>query len=117
MGGYHKLTPEQKEWVETQLNKRTRLANRRYGIAVDYKPDLSGIGVYLQVLVPSIKASLGEPRYEEVWLGFPKNIASRTRPMVRGWLPEEEVEELEQYAADYIYEDNGDMEELEQGYG
>lgn len=62
-------------------------------MAVDYKPDMSGVGIYLQVLVPTVRATLGDPRYEEVWRAFPKEIASRIRPMVRGDIDESYIEE------------------------
>lgn len=90
---YHRLTPEQKEWAEAQLNKRARLSNRKNGMAIDYKPDLSGIGIYLQVLVPTVRAALGDPEYQEVWRAFPKEIATRQRPMTRGDMDETYLQE------------------------
>lgn len=106
MSGYHQLTPQQKQWAEDQLNRKHKRSagKRKFGIAIDYKPDMSGLGVYLQLLVPSIKATLGEPHYEEVWRSFPVEIASRVRRDVRG-------DRLDSYAADYIYMDDGEWDE------
>lgn len=107
MGQYHQLTPEQRAWAESHLNKKQRLSTKRYGMAVDYKPDLSGVGVYLQVLKPTVRVVLGgEPEYVEIWKAFPKELASRRRPKTRG-------DNLD-YADEYIDWDGEDEEEGEE---
>ncbi len=66
-------------------------------MVVDYKPDLSGVGVYLQVLVPRLRGAMGgDQQYEEVWRAFPKELATRTRPMIKG--------DLVSYADEFIDE-------------